>query len=129
MGQAAELVRNAFSHWEQGDSKPFFGLVAKDVRWTVIGTTEISGTYNSKSEFVAATGKLFNRFAQPLIAKVKALHQDGDTVFLQFHGSSMGVNGRPYEQDYCWVIRVVDDQVREVTAYLDTALLLDMFAD
>lgn len=129
MGHNAELIRTAFSHWEEGDSKPFFGLVADDVRWTVIGTTEISGTYTSKREFVTATGKLFSRFTGPLLAKIKAVHDVDDMVFLQFHGSSMGVNGRPYEQDYCWVIRVVDDQVREVTAYLDTALLVDMFAD
>jgi uncharacterized protein len=53
----------------------------------------------------------------------------GDTVVLQWEGTSMGVNGRPYNQSYCWVMRLADGQVVDVVAYLDTALLDDMFAD
>jgi ketosteroid isomerase-like protein len=42
------LVREAFRPWEEGDSGPFFDLVAEDVRWTVIGTTSVSGVFESK---------------------------------------------------------------------------------
>lgn len=125
----ANAVRTAFASWEKGDSRPFFKLVADDVTWRVIGTTPVSGTYHSKPEFLSATAGLFDRFAEPLVAQVKAVHEAGDTVFLQWEGTSQGVNGRPYHQTYCWVIRMADGRAVDVTAYLDTALVDDMFAD
>lgn len=125
----ADLVREAFSSWERGDSRPFFRIVADDVTWRVIGTTPVSGTYHSKTEFLAGAGGLFDRFAEPLVASIKAVHEAGDTVFLQWEGTSTGVNGRPYHQTYCWVIRLADGKAVDVVAYLDTALVDDMFAD
>ena len=125
-----ELVRTAFASWEQGDSRPFFQIVADDVTWRVIGSTPVSGTYHSRSEFLGgAAGQLFERFAEPLVAEVTAVHEAGDTVVLQWQGTSRGVNGRPYNQDYCWVMRLADAKVVDVVAYLDTALVDDMFAD
>ena len=124
-----ETVRTAFAAWERGDSRPFFQIVADDVTWRVIGTTAVSGTYHSKTEFLSRAGGLFDRFAEPLVAEVKAVHEAGDTVFLQWEGTSRGVNGRPYHQTYCWVIRMAGGQAVDVTAYLDTALVDDMFAD
>lgn len=125
-----ELIRTAFTSWEQGDSRPFFSLVADDVTWRVIGSTPVSGTYRSRSEFLGgAAGQLFERFAEPLVARVTAVHEAGDTVVLQWQGTSRGVNGRPYGQDYCWVMRLADAKVVDVVAYLDTALVDDMFAD
>jgi ketosteroid isomerase-like protein len=124
-----ELIRIAFGAWEHGDSRPFFRLVSDQVRWRVIGTTPVSGTYHSKQEFLAATQALFDRFSQPIMAAVTAVHEAGDTVVLQWEGTSQGVNGRPYHQSYCWVLRLAGGQVVDVAAYLDTALLQDMFAD
>lgn len=31
--------------------------------------------------------------------------------------------GDPYQNSYCWILRLVDDQVVKVTAYADTALI------
>lgn len=124
-----ELIREAFASWEQGDNRPFFRIVADEVTWRVIGTTPVSGTYHSKAEFLTATQALFDRFSQPIVARVVAVHEAGDTVILQWEGTSQGVNGRPYHQSYCWVLRLAEAKVVDVVAYLDTALVDDMFAD
>ena len=129
MTASSELVRNAFSSWEQGDSRPFFGLVAADVDWTVIGSTPISGRYRSKREFLAATAPFAERLADPIVARIVAVTGADDKVFLQWEGTSKGTNGRPYRQTYCWVMRVADDEVCEVVAYLDTEMVSAMFAD
>ena len=98
-----DLVRTAFASWEQGDSRPFFQIVADDVTWRVIGSTPVSGTYHSRSEFLGgAAGQLFERFAEPLVAKVTAVHEAGDTVVLQWQGTSRGVNGRPWPTRRWW---------------------------
>ena len=130
MDTNAERVRHAFTHWEGGSSREFFEMVADDVTWRVIGTTAISGTFSGKASFVAgAAGKLLVRLAGPLQATIVAVHDVGDTVVLQWEGRSHGRNGRPYEQTYCWVLGFEGGLIRNVIAYLDTALVADMFAD
>ncbi len=119
-----ESVRSAFESWEQGDSRPFFGLVADDVCWTVIGSTPISGTYTTKSAFIEkAAGRLTAMFAGPVIAKIVDVRAAGDKVFLQWEGSAETTGGRPYEQTYCWVMTMSDGEVVEALAYLDTELV------
>ncbi len=125
----AELVRNAFRAWEGGSSREFFSLVAPQVTWRVIGSTPLSGTYEDRATFMAATAPLLNALAEPIKATVLAVHDVGDTVVLQWHGSSRGVNGKPYEQDYCWVIGFRGEEIVDVTAYLDTALINDLLGD
>ena len=117
-------MRAAFEQWEQGDSRPFFALVADDVRWTVTGSTGISGTFHSKGAFVTqAAGLLTKRFAGPLVAKLVDVSADGDKVFVQWEGSAVSVTGVDYEQAYCWVLSMRDGRVVEALAYLDTELV------
>ncbi|MEA3215622.1 MAG: uncharacterized protein QOJ19_1778 [Acidimicrobiia bacterium] len=119
-----KLVREAFSAWERGDSRPFFSLLDPEVNWTVIGTTPISGAYSSKKAFLtAAAGKLTDKLDGPIMAKVRNVLADGDHVILQWEGTTQGTNGTPYRQTYCWVMRIEDGKVKEATAYLDTALI------
>ena len=46
------LVRDAFRPWEEGNSGPFFALIADDVAWTVIGSTPASGVFPSKQAVI-----------------------------------------------------------------------------
>ena len=56
------LVREAFRPWEEGNSAPFFELIADDVEWTVIGSTPMSGVFHSKQELIdKAFGPLLER--------------------------------------------------------------------
>ena len=129
MQSNAERVRQAFSHWERGSSAEFFEIVSPTVTWRVIGTTPISATYTDRATFVAATRRLMARLAEPILATIVAVHDVGDTVVLQWEGRSRGLNGRPYEQTYCWVLHFGGELIDDVIAYLDTELVSDMFAD
>jgi len=123
-----ELVRDAFDAWSRGDGRAFFKLVADDVRWTVIGSTPISGTYISKRDFRGAVRSLSERFVDELKVVPRDVIADGDKVAVQFESHAQGRNGTAYNQTYCWVLRLADGQVREVTAYLDTELVSKLFA-
>lgn len=125
-----EAVRTAFEHWERGDSGPFFALVADDVRWTVIGTTAISGTYTSKRAFVTGpVADLTSRFTSPLRAEIVDVSAEGEKVFLQWKGSATTAGGFDYAQTYCWVLTMRDGSIVEATAYLDTALVEAVLAE
>jgi ketosteroid isomerase-like protein len=126
-----QLITEAFAAWSGGDSQPFFGLVAADVTWNVIGSTSVSGSYASKAAFDAdALGPLTERLDGGVrIKQVLNIFADGDHVIVQFESSSRARTGMPYEQSYCWVLRLADGEIVEVTAYLDTELLAALFAE
>ncbi len=122
-------VREAFRPWEAGDSGPFFDLIAEDVRWTVIGSTPVSGVYESKQALVeGAFGPLLERLDGPLTARFIDLAADGERVFLRFESSGITKKGLPYEQVYCFAMVMREHRIVEIVAYLDTDLLSRVFS-
>ena len=46
---------------------------------------------------------------------------------MEWHGRATSIADRPYANDYCWVISVAEDRIVEVNAYLDGALVEELF--
>ncbi len=125
---AKAFVARLFDRWEQGDMQAFFDVLADDVRWTVSGSTPISGTYTSKVEYVEKVYRpLFARLAGPTSCRVRKIIAEGDTVVVQWHGQSPTRSGPPYVQEYCWVIRVEGGTIKEVDGYYDTVAVAELF--
>lgn len=123
------LVREAFRPWEGGDSAPFFELIAEDVHWTVIGSTPVSGVYESKKALVeAAFGPLLERLDGNLSTRFVDLAAEGDKVFLRFESSGVTKTGLPYHQVYCFAMVMRAGEIVEIVAYLDTDLLAEVFS-
>jgi ketosteroid isomerase-like protein len=123
------VVREAFRPWEEGDSGPFFALIAEDVRWTVIGSTPVSGVYESKQALVeAAFGPLLERLAGMLSTRFVDVAAEGDKVFLRFESSGVAKTGLHYEQVYCFAMVMREQRIVEIAAYLDTELLAKVFS-
>lgn len=118
------LVLEAFRPFEQGDSGPLFDLIADDVKWTIIGTTPLSGVYRSKQE-------LMNKFLRPIMARLENglktrfvdLACEGDKVFLRFESSGVAKAGFSYQQNLCWAMVMRDGRIVEIEDYFDTDLL------
>lgn len=124
-----QTVQDAFAAWAEGDGNAFFRLLADDVRWTVIGTTEISGSFTSRQEFLdKAAGKIVAVLARPLVPTLVSLLADGDLVSIQWEAESQTKSGLPYRQTYSWVVRFEQGRIIEGTAYLDTELLTSVLA-
>jgi uncharacterized protein len=119
-----KLIQEAFAAWARGDGAAFFNLLADDVRWTVIGSTPVSRTFTSKQDFLAGAAQpLTAKLAAPIVPSIRAVIAEGDLIVLQWDGRSSAKNGTIYYQTYCWVMRIEGGKVREGTAYLDTALI------
>jgi len=122
-------VRKAFRPWEQGDSGPFFDLIADDVTWTVIGSTPASGVFHSKQELVdRAFGPLLQRLDGSLKTRFIDVAADGDKVFLRFESSGVAKTGLHYDQVYCFAMVMREGRIVEIDAYVDTDLLARIFA-
>jgi len=46
---------------------------------------------------------------------------------MQAHGKARSKNGSPYNNTYCYIFRIADGKVRDVTEYLDTELITSVF--
>ncbi len=123
-----KLVQDAFAAWEGGDGTAFFRILADEVRWTVSGSSPVSATYTSKQEFLEkAVRPLSERLAGNIKPTLRNIIAEGDWVVVQWEGEATSKSGRPYNNSYCWVMRVRDGKVQEGTAYIDTALVAELF--
>jgi uncharacterized protein len=47
-----ESIRNMWAEASKGNAEGFLGRFADDVRYTIIGTTKFSGTFNGKQDLL-----------------------------------------------------------------------------
>lgn len=126
-----EPVITAFAALSSGDMPAFLECFADDLRWTIIGKTVYSGTYNGKDDLAT---RLFGRLAEQLDdngirADVQNTIAEDDTVVAQVQGQAQTKTGRSYNNTYCFVIQIVDGKIKDWTEYLDTELVTAAFVD
>ena len=118
------LVQAIMDARSRRDNAPFLAAIADDFVWRIIGSTAWSGEYVGKNE-------VMERLLKPLVAQLTAptrltatnILADGDHVVVQCHGDATTVSGQRYANTYCFVIRIAAGQLRELTEYMDTALV------
>jgi len=119
-----KIIEDAFAAWGRGDGAAFFNILDEKVRWTVIGSCPVSRTYNSRQEFLEGAAKpLSARLAGPIQPTVRNVIAENDQVVLQWEGRAATKSGKPYNNSYCWVMRLANGKVTEGTAYIDTELV------
>ena len=102
----------------------FFDHVADDVRWTVMGTHPLAGTYTSKREFLQKTfGRLDRLIHGGVVLSVREVHDAGNVAVAELLADAVTNDGHRFDNAYCWVCRFSGDQIVEVRAYLDSALV------
>ena len=122
----ASYVRSLFANLEYGKSDAFFEHVAEDVKWTVMGTHPLAGTYHTKADFLAHTfARLDKLLKEGVVLRVTHLlvDGDGDTAAVELESLSTALNGKPFDNTYCWIARFSNGTIVEVRAYLDSALV------
>lgn len=125
-----QLLANIFAELSQGNSRPFVESMADDIRWTVMGTTPWSKTYSGKQSVLTDLfGQLRARLADRYRATAQLILAEGDRVVVQARGQSTAKNGTPYNNEYCFIYRIYEGQIHEVTEYLDTQLLMSALGD
>jgi ketosteroid isomerase-like protein len=118
-----QVMQRIFEELAKGNGDPFIASMADDVRWTVTGTTEWSRTYEGKQSVLnGLIGPLFARISGPLLTIASRFIAEGDFVAVEARGSSTLRSGAAYNNRYCFVFRLADGQVKEVTEYMDTDL-------
>ena len=116
-----ERVEKAFRDWQDGTGY-ITELLADDLRWTIVGRSRASGTYEGKGAFVGEVlepfGARFSERFRPVV--VRGIYEDGDTVVVHWYGEGTRLDGKPYENTYAWFMRFRQGLVVEATAFYDS---------
>jgi ketosteroid isomerase-like protein len=118
------IVQNIMEARSRHDHAPFVAAMADDFIWRIMGSTAWSGEYVGKAEVRERLLKpLYAQFIAPSRITPTRILADDDHVVVQCHGDATTVSGERYANSYCFVIRMADGQLRELTEYMDTALV------
>jgi ketosteroid isomerase-like protein len=128
--QNKAVLAAVFAETAKGNGRPFIDALAEDVQWTIIGTTPWSKTYVGK-------GSVINELLRPLgeqlggasVITASKFIAEGDFVVVQATGHNATVRGERYENTYCWIIRMHEGKMRELTEYADTQLIESVLRD
>jgi ketosteroid isomerase-like protein len=123
------LLQGIFAETAKGNGRPFVDALADDVRWTIIGQTAWSRTYQGKR---AVLDELLRPLAEQLggrnVVSAERFVADNDVVVVEGRNHSVTRSGRDYPNRYCWVFVIHHGKIAEVTEYTDTQLIAEVLA-
>jgi ketosteroid isomerase-like protein len=123
-----KLIQDMFAELSKGNAQAFLNNMADDVQFTIMGTTKYSGTCNGKQELLSKVlGPLSAQLEGGLTITPDNFIAEGDFVAMQARGKSTTKTGKPYNNTYCQIFRIVNGKVQQVTEYLDTELVTAAF--
>ncbi|RXZ65280.1 nuclear transport factor 2 family protein [Pelagerythrobacter rhizovicinus] len=118
-----ELLTRAFAGLEQGDPGAFLSLFGEDIEWRVMGSSHWSKTIRGLAAVERdLVGPLLARLEGPYRNIPELILADGDHVVVLARGDAQTVEGKRYDNDYCFVFRLADGRIVEVREYMDTKL-------
>jgi ketosteroid isomerase-like protein len=119
-----KFVQGIFAEMAGGNGRALTDAMADDFRWVVPGDSAWSGTWGSKSAVLTdLLLPLMSQFAGEYRSEVDLILADGDHVVVQSRGYATTKRGESYHQTYCYIFKVADGRLTEVTEFCDTALV------
>jgi ketosteroid isomerase-like protein len=95
-----------------------------------MGTHPLAGHYAGKQAFIAGTfAKLGRVLPQGAQLHVEYLLAQGDQAVVELHSLATAKNGMRFDNRYCWVVYFQDGVITRVRAYLDSAMVAQLFRE
>lgn len=118
------IMQGVFDELARGNGKPFGELMAEDFCWTITGSTPWSRSYHGRQAVYAELLQpLFAQFASQYRNTAQRILADGDHVVVECRGQVTTKTGKPYNNRYCYVVRMEGGRMKELTEYFDTELV------
>lgn len=125
-----QLLRAAFDAWAVGDIRPLLTAMGEDVVWTVSGHNSWAGSFTGKDAVRRdLLGPLGAQFADTYTNTASRFIAEDDIVVVEAQGRVTTKAGLRYDNRYCFVFRLEDGRIREITEYMDTQLVAEVLDD
>jgi len=123
-----QLIQDILRDLSNGNYETFFESMSDDMKWTWMGSDNLSKTFNGKKEVVNELwGSVKTSIVQPFKFIIDRIIAEGDYVVIEGIGQNMTVEGKFYNNKYCWVCHIKDKKLKEVHEYMDTELVTQTF--
>ena len=121
------ILQAAFDELAKGNPRPFGECMADDFAWTIAGHGPWARTWRGKrSVREELFAPLFAQFATTYSNTAQRMIAEDDMVVVECRGSVTTKGGRPYDNTYCYVCRMRDGKLVELTEYCDTQLIAEV---
>lgn len=124
-----EILQAAFAETAKGNGRLFVEMLAEDVKWTIMGSTDWSRTFEGKAAVIQT---LLRPVAEQLegrnVVSATRFIADGDTIAVEGRNHSRTKSGSDYPNRYCWIFVMRAGKVAEITEYCDTQLVQDVLS-
>ncbi len=120
-------VQAGFDNWRNGNGS-IYDLLAPDAKWTIVGRSAASRTYQSKQDFMDNVIAPFNaRLSSRLVPTVNGMYADGDMVIVLWDGVATARDGKPYKNTYSWYLQMREGRIVSAIAFFDSIAFNDLW--
>ena len=120
-----QILKHIFAETATGNGRPFVEALSENVWWRIIGSTGWSKTYEGrKAVLTDLLGPLNAQLANANTIVAHRFIAEDDLVVVEGKGRNRTKSNHPYENEYCWVIRMSEGKMTEITEYTDTQLIV-----
>ncbi|MEP6789886.1 MAG: nuclear transport factor 2 family protein [Ramlibacter sp.] len=121
-----QAVITAWKAFATRDPAQISAVLTPDVRWNAPPGNATAKALNAGHElnhddmvrFMSV--EMDKLFVKDVKVTFNGLFADGPTVILEQRFQATLANGRPYDNDYCFVIEVKDGRIHRMREYMDT---------
>jgi ketosteroid isomerase-like protein len=125
-----KLLQDVFAEMAKGNTTSFRDCLADDISWSFQGSTKWTMTLRGKQAVLRdLLGPISSQVANQYTSTAKRFIADEDLVVVETQGNVMTKSGKPYCNKYCYICRMRDGKIVELTEYMDTALADIVLAD
>ncbi len=125
-----QLMQSIFSELSKGNGKPFVESMADDFCWTITGSTKWSRTYHGKQSVITELlAVMRSKISDKITTTAHRFIAEDDFVVVEARGSNITKSGIPYNNTYCFIFRIAEGKLQELTEYLDTELVTAALRD
>ena len=122
------IVLSFFENSNRGNLDASVELLSDGLIWTGVGTSKFSGTHKGKEKVLQdLIGPLFSSLKQGIYTTVENMIAEGDSVVIRATGKAETLEGKDYNNKYCFIFRIEQGKICEVVEYCDTALINEVF--
>ena len=116
-------LQEVFAEMAKANPAPFIACLADDICWRFKGSTKWTGTYRGKSDVLQKLLlPLTAQFTTAYVGDAQRFIAEEDYVVVEFKGRVTTKAGNAYHNNYCYICRMADRKIVEITEYMDTAL-------
>ncbi|HMB23098.1 MAG: nuclear transport factor 2 family protein [Chloroflexota bacterium] len=128
MTDEKNLVANVMAALAEGNDQPFLEAMHDDIKWTWMGSGDLSRTFAGKASVLDELWKSVKTdIAPPFRVRATRILADRDYIVVEGLGNNRTPNGREYNNRYCWVMRISAGKIVELKEYMDTDLVRRTF--